>query len=142
MERRDILKDQIEQMGRLLGKMLSTFLGLKARGKLDEALEVSQQQIKEEAGIDVATLVQMDEPELTSYLRKQNFAESHLETFAEYFTAIGESKVDQGLPDGILYLRKALVVLEYADLSSRTASLVRLRSKQAVQKLIDDNTTN
>lgn len=42
MEQRDLIKDQIEQLGRVLGKILVDFLGLKSGGQIEHGIEVSK----------------------------------------------------------------------------------------------------
>lgn len=46
MQQRDLLKDQIEQLGRTLGKVIAEFLGLKNQGDTTLALEASHPKFK------------------------------------------------------------------------------------------------
>lgn len=46
MQQRDLLKDQIEQLGRTLGKVIAEFLGLKNQGDTTFALEQVIQNLK------------------------------------------------------------------------------------------------
>lgn len=46
MERRDLIKDEIEQFGRVLGVIIANFLGLKAKGEVTQGIEISKKELK------------------------------------------------------------------------------------------------
>ena len=139
MERRDILKEQIEQMGKLLGKLLATFLRLKSQASLSTAIDSSQQQMKDEAGIDVESMLEMKPETLSQFLKGSQFTDRHLEIVAEYFASVGKAKLEQQERDGITYLQKSIAILEHIELSTRTASLTRIETKQDLQNLINEH---
>ncbi len=56
MEQRDLLKDQIDQLGKVLAKILSDFLGLKAKGQASHGVEISNHRFQRELEINIERL--------------------------------------------------------------------------------------
>ena len=69
MERRDLIQDEIERLGRVLGKILATFLGLKSQGKVQEGIEEAEQQLQSYLDLDVPKLLQLEGRDLVDYLQ-------------------------------------------------------------------------
>ncbi|RAV97946.1 hypothetical protein [Pseudochryseolinea flava] len=139
MERRDILKEQIEQLGKLLGKMLSTFLKLKSEGSTDVAFITTQAQAHEILGVHFEAFLQHDKDSMIELLKKKGFTDTHVEHLVDYFIAVGNAKLKDGDKSGLLLLNKATSLLDIADLISKTASLTRLEYKNRIQLTIDSN---
>lgn len=66
MEQRDVLKDEIEQLGRVIGKLISDFLALDQTGDLQQSITQSQRQLKEK-GLDVDKLIACADTELAAF---------------------------------------------------------------------------
>ena len=69
MQQRDYVKNQIEQLGKVLSKIISHFLGLKSDGFLSGAIAISHQQFREELQFDVDKSVLLNEAEVKEYLK-------------------------------------------------------------------------
>jgi hypothetical protein len=119
--------------------MLATFLRLKSKASLSTAIDASQQQMKAESGIDVESMLEMSPEELAHFLKRCEFTESHLEILVAYFSNVGKAKLEAHELDGIIYLQKSITILDYIDVSTRTASLIRIETKQSIQNLIDSH---
>ena len=61
MEQRDYLKDQIDAVGKALGKVLVIILGLKSEGKQEQAVQLSWQTLKEEIDVELKELLNLPE---------------------------------------------------------------------------------
>ncbi|CAG5076796.1 hypothetical protein [Parvicella tangerina] len=85
MKRRDLIKDQIEQLGKVLTKMLDTFFSLKSKGQIGTASEHTTQTLKEELNIDIDVFLQLPEGELQAFFEARNFTNDHLNDLAKLF---------------------------------------------------------
>ena len=56
MEQRDLLKDQIEQLGKVLAKILPDFLGLKSEGQISQGIEITNHRLRSELDIEIEEL--------------------------------------------------------------------------------------
>ncbi len=79
MEQRDLLKDQIEQLRKVLAKVLSDFAGLKSKGNVALGIEVSNECLQSEIDIDIEKLINLTKQELKEYLKARKLTAEHLE---------------------------------------------------------------
>ena len=56
MEQRDFLQKQIDQLGRVLGKLLADLIGLQNQGEVSEGIEITSQKLKDELDLDLESL--------------------------------------------------------------------------------------
>jgi len=92
MEQRDILLDEIQQFGRVWGKIFATFLDLKAKGDITLAIQTTNQQLQSELDIDIDELINFTPKELENYAKEKQFADNQLDELAEYLYKLGEIK--------------------------------------------------
>ena len=45
MEQRDLIKDQIEQLGKVLAKIIADFLEFKSSGNVNQGIEISNESL-------------------------------------------------------------------------------------------------
>ncbi|MCB9223417.1 MAG: hypothetical protein R2780_15135 [Crocinitomicaceae bacterium] len=136
MEQRDLIKEQIEQLGRVLGKILSDFLNLKSEGKTSQGIEVSNERFKEELDIDIDVLRNLGKDELKNYFLNKKFTAEHIEKLADYFFELGttEENVKEHLSSQ--YLLRSIDFLDLADSVSNTFSFERMNKKDRIKKII------
>tara|TARA_B100000809_G_C14809303_1_gene413234 strand:+ start:77 stop:496 length:420 start_codon:yes stop_codon:yes gene_type:complete len=139
MAQRDLIRDQIEQMGRVLGKALADFLGFKSKGMINQGLEVSSQQLKSELDIDLGELTTLSNSDLKSYLLDRKFTVKHIEMLADYLSEVGKSKISDKNQTGKTYLNKSIVLYELVDEISRTICFER-EAKKSEMKTLYNNT--
>ncbi len=132
MEKRDYLMYQIEQMGKVLAQVLSTFLGLKSKGEVDEGIKKCNEQLQTELDIDIEFLLTRDKAALKSFFANTNFTDQHLEILASYLEEAGKSKANYDKESAASFLQKAMLILETADELSGTLSFERM---QRIEKL-------
>jgi len=123
MEQRDLLKEQIEQLGRAIGKVITGFLGLKADGNVQKGIDITNQQFKSELDIDIERLLSLNKPELTDYLLTKNIGETSIVQLAEYVEMIGESQTDNAAKAGAF--NSAVNLYEIANAQSATFDMNR-----------------
>jgi hypothetical protein len=135
MERRDLIKDQIEQMAKILGMILSDFLGLKSTGDIEEAIQTTNERFQGELDLDIEKILALDIDELSTYLTSKELHASYLEILATYLTEIGISKLDEA--EKVNYLNKAITLLDLADAMSKTFSFQRMNQRERIQDLLN-----
>jgi len=130
MEQRDFLTKQIEQMGKVLAKILADILQLPTTVEPEESIAQSTRQLKELLDIDLDELNALSPSELTVYLKLRNFNPQLLESLATYLQAIGEKQEILNKPSALASYRTALQLLDTADVISETFSYKREQMKQ------------
>jgi len=126
MQQRDLLKDQIEQLGKVLAKLLADFFALKSKGNVSLGIEQTNDQFISKVDIDIEAMAGMSEKELNDYLDSRLLTVPHLELLAKYLYEVGlEKKRSSGHANGLRYFNAAKALLDYADRTSATFSFER-----------------
>lgn len=133
---RDLLVEQAEQLGKAIGKVYADLLRLKSAGKVALGIEVSNQELKSEVDIDVAQIMATDKEALKQYFNKRRFGPQHLEMLGAYFKEAGEALINTQADKAKAYLGKALELLEVADETTQTISLIRMNDQKIIRSLL------
>jgi hypothetical protein len=134
MEYRDFLMDQIQQMGKVLAKIFSSFFGLKSEGKVAKGIEVSNQQLKTELDIDVENLINLSVDDLKKKINELKLTPSHIESLTKYISEIGIYHKNSDQNKSKKYFETAISLLDIADEISNTVSLRRMEMKDEIVK--------
>jgi hypothetical protein len=122
MEQQDFLKRQIDQIGRILGKILADFIGLKNKGLINEGIELTSQSLKSELDLDVDGLITIPTDQFISTLiRKKNLTNGSLHKLAEMLLLIADSRQENTKK---LY-EKCITIYEYLEKVENVYSLDR-----------------
>ncbi len=136
MEHRDLLKDQIEQLGKVLAKVLSDFLGFKSSGNAIQGIEISNESLQSELDIDIEKIMAINKTELDEYVRNRKLTDIHLELLSEYLKEVGAVKTKIDKSDAQLCLQKAIELLDIADEISKTMSFDRINKKGDINTVL------
>ncbi|MBL4559553.1 MAG: hypothetical protein JKX79_01075 [Labilibaculum sp.] len=136
MERRDLIKEEIEQFGRVLGMIIADFIGLKARGEVTQGIEISKKELKEELNIDIDKLIDLSNNELIKYFKDHKLTAEHIELIADYLFKITESYTSAGKQETKKYLEKVLYLYDMADVFSQTISFDRINKKSRAENAL------
>lgn len=136
MHQRDLLRDQIEQAGKVLAKALYMFLGLSDKHQPTQAMQLSQQVLKEGLDLDLDALLALDKAKLKAYLVSRKLIDQHLEVLSQYLRAIALQANASEDPETKLYLEKAIDLLDIADEVSGMLSFERIHHKLEIEKLL------
>ena len=139
MEKRDLLKDQIEQLGRVLGKIVSDFLGLKSSGETTAGIEISNEQLKNELDMDLSILLELDKYDLKKYLTSRKLNTEHIEILSKYLEEIGLSKVAENKTEADKYLYKSLTLIELVEEISKEMSFERINRKYRIENALQED---
>lgn len=137
MEQRDIIKDEIEQLGKVLGRIIANFLGLKSKGQVSQGIEITVQKLQSELDIDTNKLITLSRKKLTEYLQKRKLTAEHIEILADYLKETGKIEIERDSTEAKIKLEKALELLEITDEISSTESFERMNKKDGIGKLIE-----
>ena len=135
MEQRDLVKDQIEQLGKALGKILANFLGLRISGQIEQGIEATNKQLKTELDIDIAEVIILSKAELKTYLVERKMAIGHFDTLGEYLKEIGNHQMSYDKNKAKIYLQKSLELLDLEDEISNTISFERQKLKSKIESI-------
>lgn len=133
MLKRDFLLAQIEQISKVLSKILSDFLGLKSGGDMDQGIELMQEQLKAELDIDLEVLITLSKEEMKSYLLERKMANNHFEKLAEYLKEIGMRNSTNDREKANNYLKKALELIDLEDELYETMSFSRMKLRKEIE---------
>ena len=139
MEKRDLILDQIEQLGYFLRKMFAAFLDKNSAGNTTEALDLVTYEFKSELDFDLPIFVDLSNEEMKNYLLNFKFNEQHLENLSELLKEMSSSKsFDKETSNQ--YLKKALELLDFADEKSNSFSFERNNRKNQIKILLNSTT--
>ena len=136
MERRDLIKDQIEQLGRALGAILARFLGTKAAGNVTQGIEIANESLQSQLDLDVELITTLGTPELEKYLSQRNLNSEHLETLADYFIAWADSVITTDPEKARTLYQTVLRLYDIIDAWSDLYSLERFEKERRIRALL------
>lgn len=139
MERRDLVKDELERIGKAISQLLANFLALKANGNIALAIENTNKQFKEELDIDIDIMLGFSQQELAHYLNEKKLSPPQLETIIEYFIEIGNHSLELDRKKGESILIKVLEMYKVLDTNSTTYSFQRREKEQKIKQLLHFN---
>lgn len=134
MQQRDLLKEQIEQLSKVLAQVLASFLGLASSSTINQAILISNKSLTDKAGIDIETLIYYNKTRLKTELSQLNFTDTHFELLADYLTTVGKSSSNNTLANQ--YFQTALALLDITDELSATMSFERINKMNTIRALL------
>lgn len=135
MQQRDLIKDQIEQLGKVLSEILSSFLRLKTEGNNKEAIQVSTNEFLIKLSISIEALVDLNDEELADELLSKNLADTHLDQVGTYLFERGVCEKEQE-KSPLKWFATAKKVIALAEEKSDTITLERLDLKAKIEKAL------
>ncbi len=139
MEKRDLVKDELERIGKAISQLLANFLALKANGNIALAIENTNKQFKEELDIDFNIMLDFSQQELEHYLNEKKLSPPQLETIIEYYIEIGNHSLELDRKKGESILIKVLEMYKVLDTNSTTYSFQRREKEQKIKQLLHFN---
>lgn len=133
MEYEDYLKRQIDQVGRVLGKIFSDLMGLKNKGQLNEGIETCYQVLKSELDLDIQKLLEIPESDFMNTLKsKHELSMENLEKLAELFFLLA----DQHQKAYNLLYSRCLTIYEHIEKEGGIYSLDRHKKIQQLKNIL------
>jgi len=138
MERRDLIKDQIEQLGKVLGTIIAGFFGLKSQGKVEQGIEITNEKFKEEMDIDINKILRIEYSDLSIYLSNLKLSPEQFEKLIDYIIEIGEYTLNTDKKKGINILERVLEMYTILDTKSNTYSFTRIKKEKRIKDLLEE----
>jgi len=139
LEQEDYIKRQIDQLGRVLGKILADLVGIKAHGQASQGIESASQTLKNELGlnIDDLTLIPTDSF-LKTLLDTKKFSDNNFEQLAEILFIIAKELNARNTDAGKMkkLYERALIIFEILDKTSSTYSFDRHSKIEEIKKVL------
>jgi len=137
MERRDILKEQAEQLGKMLGLILQHLRILLQGGSAEIAIANTQEQFQTKLDLDISELVQLPPEALPDYLDDHLLQVRHLDQLTTYLMQTGMLHGQAGRTnEQELYLHTALAINQLADHRSDTYSFDRQEQRIGIERAL------
>lgn len=122
MEQQDYLKRQIDQLGRVLGKIFSDLLGLKSQGQIDDGIEITNQALKDELDLDIQKLLDIQTDDFIDTLKiEKSLTNDNLDKLAEILLLIADNRQT----DNKKLYEKCLTIYAYLEKDENIYSLDR-----------------
>ena len=139
MEQEDYIKRQIEQLGKVLGKLLADLIRLKTNGRMSEGMEEADHALKTELDLDLNSLALIPaESFLTSLLAVRKINDNQFEQLADILFLIAEelyTSHTDSLKMKNLYER-SLIIYDVLDSTSSTYSFERHRKIEKIKNVL------
>jgi hypothetical protein len=128
LQQEDYLKRQIDQLGRVLGKLLADILGFRSKGQVNAGIETTNQVLKNELGLNIDDLISISDGDFIKILQdEKKLNNENLDNLAEILFLFAE---EPDSPDAdnskvnMLY-EKALILYEHINETSSVYSFDR-----------------
>jgi len=89
LEQKDILKDEIEKIGKVLAKILGSFFSLNTNTEMIASIESINTQLIDDLDIDIHEMLQMNVNELHNYIISKGLNDTHLDLLSNYIYEVG-----------------------------------------------------
>ncbi len=139
MEQEDYIKRQIDQLGRVLGKILDGLMGLRARGRVSQGIESVSQDLKTELDLNLEDLALIPtESFLNTLLETKKFSDNSFEQLAEIMYLIAGELNDKNKDVSKMkqLYERALIIFEILDKTSSTYSFDRHSKIEIIKKML------
>lgn len=137
MIHRDYLKAHFEEFGRIMGKIIARFLGMKDNFAAVEAVESANAQIKTELGIDVSEYLFLEENAFEKLFENSELQPFHFEHLIEYHVILGEALKDHDKTLSSDHLKKALLFYQLMEKKHGVYSFDRLQKEKKIKDLLE-----
>jgi hypothetical protein len=127
MEQRDYLQKIIDQLGRVLGKILADLAGLVNEGKVSDGIEITNQALKNALDLDINELIELPSYKLLDTLvNKKKLSNENIEVIANILLLIADNLSEE---NDILkrknFYEKCLLLFDYISQNTSTYSFDR-----------------
>ena len=136
MEQQDHLRRQIEQLGRVLGKILSDLVGLKQKGQVNQGIEITDRALKNELDLDTVELMAIPTDNFITTLKNtKGFNNENLDKLADILLVIANNEENKNENRNMLY-EKCLTIYQYLEKSEPIYSFDRHLKMERIKNLL------
>jgi len=128
LQEEDWLIRQINQLGRVLGKILADLIGLKTQGQIGEGIEAAEQTLNNELGLNIDDLTSSPTEQFIKTLQEgKKLSDDNFDKLADIFFLFAEELDERGTDNEKMkkLYERSLTIYEYLDKTGSTYSFDR-----------------
>ena len=134
MRQDDYFLNQIDILGRILGKIVSDLLKLKNKWDVMESIETTTQALKAELDLNLSEILRLDNEVFVNFLLEdKKFNNGHLEKIAEILFILGYDQISE---NRMFFLEKSLTLYQYLNKNSTSYSPERITRIEKINKIL------
>ena len=137
MQRQDYIIKQIDQLGKVLSKLLADVLGLKHDLKITEADSIVNSVFEKELGFNFYAFLAIKDAEFITFLIFNKFDLASMEELANLFFEIGTSSTEKEKQTNCF--SKAKIIYNYLNTERKTFSFDFMTKLNAMENQIQAN---
>lgn len=138
MQQRDLLKDQIEELGKVLGKMLSKFFDLIASDNIIDVIQIIDNELQSNLDFDISKIIDLDKNAVENYLLNHQLSDVHFDQIGKYLNELGNMyKNENNNIEAKKYFTAAHRIIEFVTTHSETYSMDRIALLERLQAEIN-----
>ncbi len=137
MQRQDYIINQIDQLGKVLSKLLADVLGLKHDLKITEADSIVNSVFEKELGFNFDAFLAIKDAECITFLIFNKFDLASMEELANLFFEIGTSSTEKEKQTNCF--SKAKIIYNYLNTERKTFSFDFMTKLNAMENQIQAN---
>lgn len=123
MIQRDLLQRQIEELGKMLGRVISELYGLEGKGNAGATIEIVNEALQGQLAMDIQKLIDLPRDDFINKLRKNTgFDHANMEKLADIFAYFADYDI---LPEKAKLYKKCLAVYEFLENDEKIFSFER-----------------
>lgn len=136
MKQDDYFLNQIDILGRVLGKILADILHLKKQGQVMDGIETTCQVLKSELDFNLSELIVIPNEKLIEILLSNNKVKlEHLEKLAEIIYELGFGLKEKNNFEMNQYLEKSYLLFEHVNKHSNVYSIERMNKMEMIKPI-------
>ena len=135
MIKRDLIKDQIEQLGKMIGMLIAKFLDLKTLGDIEEAIQITNKELLAKVNLDLDQLVNLTPQEVEASINSTNLTDKYLDQLANYLFEVGlHKKTSEKGENSLQWFKLAQQFLDLADKKTDMITFERMGLRSKIEK--------
>jgi len=135
MEQEDYLKKSIDQLGKVLSRLLGDILGLKNQGSLIEMISLVEETLKSELSIDLLALFSIPKNRLIETIQQnKEISNDNLDKLAEILSYIANEEKNKEKRNK--FFEHILEIYNYLENNDKTYSIERYYKIEKIKKEI------
>jgi hypothetical protein len=138
----DYLKRQFDQLGKVLGRILTNLIALKEEGGANEVLEITNQAIKKELDLDIDQLLAIPHDQFIKLFHEhEQLNNKHLDKLGDIFYQLADllDQQDQNEEKKRSLYERSSVIYEYLNATGSVYSLERQFLIVKIRKMLKEN---
>ena len=140
MEQRDYLQKQIDQLGKVLAKVLTDLLGFKSKGQINDGIETTPETLKTQMDLDLEKLLTLAPDDFLNVLKQdKKLSNEHLNQLAEILFIMAAAESDRSNREKSIRLyEKCLTIYEHLQQEDENYSYNRYLRIKKVKDIFNE----